>query len=98
RMLIGNPVRNPTVEAVQGVSQVGRFLERELPPGDAGQVPVSATVVFTNPKVRLQIEGARFPVSLARDLRVQLDREKGPLGPPQIAHLRRLFSPQVAPR
>ena len=95
---LGNPVRNPTVEAVQSVSQVQQYLERELDRGDSGMVPVSATIVFTHPKVRLEIEGCKFPVTSARDLRAHVQRDKGTLGPPQIATLRRLLSPPAEAR
>jgi hypothetical protein len=93
-LFFGNPVRNPTVEAVQSIAKVQDYLQRELPEA-ADQIPVSATIVFTDPKVELEIESSQYPVVRARDVRAQVQREKGPLGPPQIARLRQLLSPPV---
>jgi len=95
-LFLGNSVRNPTVEAVQGISHVQQFLQRELEPEDADAVPVNAIVVFTDAQVHLEVEACRFPVTRARDLRAQITRDKGPLGPPQIARLRRLLTPPAA--
>jgi hypothetical protein len=90
---LGSPVRNPTIEATQSISQLQRYLQGRLDPADADRVPVTAIVVFTHPQVRLEIGDCRFPVVRARDLRSEVQREKGALGPPQIATLRRLLSP-----
>jgi hypothetical protein len=92
-LFLGNPIRNPTVEAVQSVSQVEQHLERVPDAAEVGSVPVTATIVFTHPQVRLEIEGSKFPVTTARELRAHILRDKGTLGAPQIATLRRVLSP-----
>ncbi|HZU05367.1 MAG TPA: hypothetical protein VFB73_05300 [Chloroflexota bacterium] len=94
--LFGDPVRNPTAEATQGISQVQRYLEQRLGADEARQVPVSATIVFLDPKVRLEINGCAFPVTRLRDLRAHILRDKGPLSPAQQTQLRQLFSPPGA--
>ena len=95
-LLLGDPLRNPTAEATQGVAQVTRYLERRLAPDDGPRPAVSPIIVFTNPKVRLEIEGSRFPATRARDLRAHLQREKGSLRPTDVARLRAVLAPQAS--
>jgi hypothetical protein len=57
---------------------------------------VDATIVFTNPRARLEIEMCSYPVALARDLRASLQRDKGTLRPPEIAKLRQALEPQTS--
>jgi len=95
-LLLGNPARNPTDEARQGVGRVEEHLRRNPDPALSAPVPVGATIVFTNPRVRLEAEDTTFPAATARDLRGHIQRLKGTLPPPQVTALRRLFEPPRA--
>jgi hypothetical protein len=77
------------------VAQVTRRLERALDPAQAAAVPVGASIVFTNPDVRLEIEGCRFPVARGREVRAQVQRDKGSLRPPEVARLRQALEPEA---
>ncbi|HEY7063054.1 MAG TPA: hypothetical protein VII06_16365 [Chloroflexota bacterium] len=95
-LLVGDPLRNPSAEAKRSVAQVQRYLERALGAEAAADAPVDATIVFTNPRARLEIEMCSYPVALARDLRASLQRDKGTLRPPEIAKLRQALEPQTS--
>jgi hypothetical protein len=95
-LLLGNPARNPTEEARQSVDRVEDYLRRNLEPAPAEPVPVGATLVFTNPRVRLEAENTTFPAVTPRELRGHVQRLKGSLSPPQVTALRRLFEPPSA--
>jgi hypothetical protein len=73
-MFGGNPFGDPTRDAVNGVQRVRRRLsERGL--GD--EVPVDGVVVFTNPTVKLRVEGCSVPVTVAKNLRNVVRPAKG---------------------
>jgi hypothetical protein len=93
-LLLGDPIRNPTEEARQSVARVEEHLRQNL--DEADPVPVGATIVFTNPKVRLEVESGQFPATTTRDLRGHIVRLKGAVVAAQIGKLRRLLEP-VAP-
>jgi hypothetical protein len=95
-LLLGNPARNPTDEAKQGVARVEEHLQRNLDPALSAAVPVGATIVFTNPRVRLEADETTFPAATARELRGHIQRLKGTVAPPQVTALRRLFEPPPA--
>jgi hypothetical protein len=90
---LGNPLRNPSGEAAQSVAAVERYVERELAPAEDESLPIGATIVFTNPNVQLEIEGSRFPVTRARDLRQELRHEQGIASPTLLARLRQALMP-----
>jgi hypothetical protein len=96
--LLSNPLRDPTTEAAQSVQQVERYLARELEPGEAEAIPVTATIVFTNPNVRLEVDDCRFPAARAQNLPTDLRRDKGSVTPAQIAQLRQLLAPAADPQ
>jgi hypothetical protein len=91
----GDALRDPTREATRGIAQVTRRLERTLDADQAAAVPVGASIVFTNPNVRLEIEGCRFPVARGRELRAQIQRDKGSLRPSDVARLRQVLEPHA---
>ena len=73
-MFGGNPFGDPTRDAVNGAQRVRRRLsERGL--GD--EVPVDGVVVFTNPTVKLRVEGCSVPVTVAKNLRNVVRPAKG---------------------
>jgi hypothetical protein len=45
--------------------------------------------------VRLEIEGCRFPVARGRELRAQIQRDKGSLRPSDVARLRQVLEPHA---
>lgn len=90
---LSDPVRNPTAEAEHSVRQLQRYLERALGAEEAGSVPLNATIVFTDPKVRLEIEGCKYPVTRAKDLRAHILRDRGNVTPAQVARLRQVLAP-----
>ncbi|HZS01516.1 MAG TPA: hypothetical protein VFE37_22560 [Chloroflexota bacterium] len=85
---------NPTRDAARGVTQVTQRLGRALDGEQAAAAPVGANVVFTHPNVQLEIESCRYPVARGRELRAQLQRDKGSLRPPELARLRQALEPQ----
>lgn len=91
----GDALRDPTAEATRGVAQVSRRLESTLDSERAVETPVGATIVFTNPTVSLELDGSRFPVTRARELRAHVQRDKGSLRPPEVARLRQALEPQA---
>jgi hypothetical protein len=95
-LLLGNPARNPGDEARQGVARVEEFLQRNLEPAPPAPVPVGGTIVFTNPRVRLEAEETTFPAATSRELRGHIQRLKGSVPPGQVTALRRLFEPPRA--
>jgi hypothetical protein len=69
-----NPFGDPSRDAESGVRRVRQRLhDRDL--GDA--VPVGAIVVFTNPAVKLRVEGCAVPVTVAKNLRTIVRPAKG---------------------
>jgi hypothetical protein len=90
---LGSPVRNPTIEATQSISQLERHLQSRLDADPAALPPLTAVVVFTNPQVQLEIGDCRFPVLALQDLRAHVGRAGGSCTPQQIARLRQLLSP-----
>jgi hypothetical protein len=84
----GDAFRDPTREATRGTAQVARRLERAGAAAEAAAVPVTASIVFTSPTVRLDLEGCRFPVVRGRDLRAHVQRDKGRLRPSDVARVR----------
>jgi hypothetical protein len=89
---------NPTAEATRGAAQVTRRLERALDAGRAAEVPVAASIVFTNPNARPEVDGCEFPVARGRELRGQVQRDKGGLRPPEVTRIRQaLESPTIRP-
>jgi hypothetical protein len=96
-LLTGDPVRNPTREAEEGIGRVERYLAAHPDPSWFEPVPVGASIIFTHPRVHLEVEGGPIPVTTAREARAHIQRLKGPLTPPQIAALRRLFAPAPEP-
>jgi len=83
---------NPAADATRGVAQVTRRLERALDAEPAGAL-VTASIVFTNPKAVLEIDGSHYPVTRGRDLRAHIQRDKGSLRPPEVARLRQALEP-----
>jgi hypothetical protein len=78
------------------VARVEEYLQRNLEPPAPEPVPVGATLVFTNPRVRLEAENTTYPAATPRELRGHIQRLKGSLSPPQVTALRRLFEPPSA--
>ncbi|MDP8924016.1 MAG: hypothetical protein M3O34_14200 [Chloroflexota bacterium] len=74
RLFGGTPFGDPTRDAVLGVQRVRQRL-RDRGIGDG--VSVDAIVVFTNPAVRLRIEGCSVPVTTAKNLRNLVRPTKG---------------------
>jgi len=91
-LLLGDPVRNPSEEARQSVDRVEQYLRQHGEPG-AEAAPVGASIVFTDPRVRLELESGPFPTTTTRELRGHIQRLKGGLSTSEVATLRRLFEP-----
>ena len=91
-LLLGDPLRNPEAEAKQSVERVEEHLKSHLDP-QAEPVPVGATIVFTHPRVHLEVEGGPFPATTARELRGHVQRLKGSLTAAQVGAVRRLLEP-----
>ena len=70
----GNPFGDPTRDAASGVQRVRQRL-RDRGIGD--EVPVDGVVVFTNPAVKLRVEGCTVPVTVAKNLRNVVRPTKG---------------------
>lgn len=65
---------NPSRDAATGADQVKTYLSERLGSDAAAQVPVWPLVVFTHPRVSLQIEDPTVAVCHARDARIEVKR------------------------
>jgi hypothetical protein len=92
----GDALRDPTAEAARGVARVTGRLASTPDMGLAADAPVGATIVFTNPKTSLELDGSRFPVTRARELRAHVQRDKGALRPPEVVRLRQALEPTAS--
>jgi hypothetical protein len=92
----GDSLRNPNREAARGIAQVTRRLEGALDAEQAARVPVGASIVFTNPRVTLELDGCRYPVTRGRELRAHVQRDKGTLRPPDVARARQALEPPAS--
>lgn len=63
---------NPTKDAAQDVTAVRKVLRERLGDQVADAVPMAAIIVFTNPRVKLQVSEPAVPVVLLSDLRGEL--------------------------
>ena len=70
----GNPFGDPTRDADSGVRRVRQRLHDR---GIGDELPVGAVVVFTNPAVKLRVEGCSVPVTVAKNLRNIVRPAKG---------------------
>ena len=64
---------NPTQDAHKQLAQLRPLLDR----AGLDDVPPSALIVFTNPRVQLRIEGCSFTVTRLKDLKDVLRRQAG---------------------
>lgn len=63
------PLGNPTREAEKEIEALRRFTHQQLP---EREVEIGGIVVFTNPKVYLEVGSSRFPVLPLRNLKAHL--------------------------
>jgi hypothetical protein len=70
----GNPFGDPTRDVASGVRRVRQRLHDR---GIGDEVPVDGVVVFTNPAVKLRVEGCSVPVTVAKNLRNVVRPAKG---------------------
>jgi len=73
RSLFGPGLGNPSADATKQLQQLRKLLEQS----GMGQVPASAVIVFSNPKVVLHVEGCSATVTRLRDLKDVLRRMAG---------------------
>jgi hypothetical protein len=71
--LFGPGLGNPSGDAVRQTQQLRKLLDQS----GLDSVPTGAVIVFTNPKVQLQIEGCSATVTRLRDLKDVLRRMAG---------------------
>ena len=72
-VLFGPGLGNPSADAARQLQRLRRLLDQ----AGLDNVPSSAVVVFTNPKVQLRIEGCSATVTRLRDLKDVLRRMAG---------------------
>ncbi len=68
------PLGNPSQDALAQINRLKQFLAPKIE--NAALVPIDAYVVFSDPKVALQIEGARFTTVRADALKETLRKAK----------------------
>jgi hypothetical protein len=71
--LFGPGLGNPSADATRQTQQLRKLLDQS----GLDSVPAGAVIVFTNPKVQLQIEGCSATVTRLRDLKDVLRRMAG---------------------
>jgi hypothetical protein len=71
--LFGPTLGNPSADATRQLGKLRALLVEK----DAGDVPTSALIVFTNPKVQLRIEGCSSTVTRLKELKDVLRRMAG---------------------
>jgi hypothetical protein len=72
--LFGSGLGNPTADVQRQVKRIRGLLSRE---GVGDDVPVAGMVIFTNPGVRLRVEGCTAAVTRLKDLKDALRRAAG---------------------
>ncbi len=72
----GNPLGDPGMDLARGVQRVRERLRRAGLSADQ-EPPVGGVVVFTNPAVRLRVEGCTTPVTGLRQLRSAIGGRSG---------------------
>jgi hypothetical protein len=90
--LFGPSLGNPTADAQRQVKRIREVLAAE----NLGDVPTSALVVFTNPRVQLRVEGCSVTVTRLKELKDVLRRAAGKgqnvaLSAPRIREVQALF-------
>lgn len=96
-LLGADVVRNPSLEARQSLQRLGEYLRR-LPTdlGEGGEIPVQALIVFTHPRVQLEIEQCSYPVLRAKEVIGYLHQQRGAVPAPLVQRLRDwLVPPEV---
>lgn len=91
----GNPLGDPGVDLGRGVQKVREHLRKRGvgPTGEDGAtdgddaIPVGGVVVFTNPTVKLRIEGCSYPITRLKQLRSNVAGGKGPVNPRAVAQV-----------
>lgn len=74
QILSEGPLGNPTRDAERGVLLVKKFLAERLDPEAAELIPVIPVVIFTHPRVHLEIKDPTIAVLHARDARNEIKR------------------------
>lgn len=96
-LLGADAVRNPSLEARQSLQRLGEHLRQVPELGELADVPVSVLIVFTDPRVRLEVDQCAYPVLQARDVAGYLHRQKGAVPAPLVQRLRDwLVPPTIA--
>lgn len=79
----GVPLGNPSADVSRGVQRVREKLQEHGLQG-AQEPPVGGLVVFTNPGVKLRIDGCSYPVTGLKQLRSYVRSMRGTLGQPSL--------------
>lgn len=73
----GTPFGDPTQDVAKGIARVrARLAEAGIP--EEKQPPVDGLIVFTNPTVKLRIDGSTYPVVTLKSIRNYVRGGKGP--------------------
>jgi hypothetical protein len=76
-MFGGTPFGDPTQDVAKGIAKVrARLTAAGIV--EAKQPPVDGLIVFTNPAVKLRVEGSTYPVLTLKSLRNHVRGGKGP--------------------
>lgn len=76
-MFGGTPFGDPTQDVAKGIARVrARLTEAGIV--EAKQPPVDGLIVFTNPAVKLRVEGSAYPVVTLKSIRNYVRGGKGP--------------------
>jgi hypothetical protein len=76
-MFGGTPFGDPTQDVAKGIAKVRARLS-EAGIVEAKQPPVDGLIVFTNPAVKLRIDGSTYPVVTLKTIRNNVRGGKGP--------------------
>lgn len=90
---LGNPAR----DLRQGIEATRRFLAERVGDEAAAEIPIDGAVVFTSPRVVLDVQDATVPVVPARELRPVVRRPDGrqKLTPEQFRRVQEAFGEQA---
>ncbi|MBI3537569.1 MAG: NERD domain-containing protein [Chloroflexi bacterium] len=85
------PLANPGAQLRAEIARLKKFLATKM--SNAALVPIDGYVIFTDPKVQLELNGARVQVARADDLKDTLRKIKrgAPLKPELIAELEKIL-------
>ncbi len=76
-MFGGTPFGDPTQDVAKGIAKVRAHLT-EAGIVESKQPPIDGLIVFTNPAVKLRIDGSTYPVVTLKSIRTSVRGGKGP--------------------